>query len=209
MSFFQIIRANGSSKMYSSFIQMLRDFDREDLETLWKLVKAKHGYTRPKEGYERVLCGDLKTMFEPDVEDMQIMKSLNLFYENDEDRYVMKTSELNLNTSVRTTIKNERWNQMHEPNQEATLTLRPRSPVARRQRERVMEFEEASNMEGSRRRRNAKGIWPSEIEAENRGVNLPSPLAVYLGTGFGKRKWSTSPILFAFVPRRPLMFGLR
>ncbi|GJV93947.1 hypothetical protein Tco_1541760 [Tanacetum coccineum] len=25
---------------------MLRSFDREDLETLWKLVKAKHGYTR-------------------------------------------------------------------------------------------------------------------------------------------------------------------
>ncbi|GJU31876.1 hypothetical protein Tco_1175465, partial [Tanacetum coccineum] len=34
MSFFQIIRANGSSRRYSSFIQMLRDFDREDLETL-------------------------------------------------------------------------------------------------------------------------------------------------------------------------------
>ncbi|GJV58642.1 hypothetical protein Tco_1464742 [Tanacetum coccineum] len=42
--------------------------DREDLETLWKLVKAKHGNTRPKEGYERVLWGDLKVMFEPDVE---------------------------------------------------------------------------------------------------------------------------------------------
>ncbi|GKE81728.1 hypothetical protein Tco_1551728 [Tanacetum coccineum] len=34
---------------------MLISFDREDLETLWKLVKAKHGYTRPEEGYERVL----------------------------------------------------------------------------------------------------------------------------------------------------------
>ncbi|GJR64180.1 hypothetical protein Tco_0010245 [Tanacetum coccineum] len=34
---------------------MLREFDREDLETLWKLVKAKHGDTRPEEGYERVL----------------------------------------------------------------------------------------------------------------------------------------------------------
>ncbi|GKC47734.1 hypothetical protein Tco_1065456 [Tanacetum coccineum] len=70
MSLFQIIRANRSAKRYSSFIQMLRDFNREDLETLWKLVKAKHGYTRPEEGYERVLWGDLKTMFEPDVEDM-------------------------------------------------------------------------------------------------------------------------------------------
>ncbi|GJY04536.1 putative ribonuclease H-like domain-containing protein [Tanacetum coccineum] len=32
-----------------------KNFDREDLETLWKLVKAKHGSTRPEEGYERVL----------------------------------------------------------------------------------------------------------------------------------------------------------
>ncbi|GKE36511.1 hypothetical protein Tco_1459916, partial [Tanacetum coccineum] len=33
-----------------------------------KLVKAKHGNTRPDETYERVLWGDLKVMFEPDVE---------------------------------------------------------------------------------------------------------------------------------------------
>ncbi|GKC52356.1 hypothetical protein Tco_1075101 [Tanacetum coccineum] len=68
--YFQIIRANGSSKRYSAFIQMLRSFDREDLETLWKLVKAKHGSTRPEEGYERVLWGDLKTMFEHHIEDL-------------------------------------------------------------------------------------------------------------------------------------------
>ncbi|GJZ05348.1 hypothetical protein Tco_0538623 [Tanacetum coccineum] len=35
-----------------------------------KLVKAKHGNTRPEEGYERVLWGDLKTMFEHHVEDL-------------------------------------------------------------------------------------------------------------------------------------------
>ncbi|GKB69955.1 hypothetical protein Tco_0931367 [Tanacetum coccineum] len=44
---FQIIRADGSSKRYSAFIHMLRNLDREDLETLWKLVKAKTGSTRP------------------------------------------------------------------------------------------------------------------------------------------------------------------
>ncbi|GJW46336.1 putative RNA-directed DNA polymerase [Tanacetum coccineum] len=53
LGYYQIIRADGSSKRYSSMIQMLRDFNREDLETLWKLVKAKHGSTRPEEGYER------------------------------------------------------------------------------------------------------------------------------------------------------------
>ncbi|GJZ47689.1 putative reverse transcriptase domain-containing protein [Tanacetum coccineum] len=53
-----------------SFIHSkLKSFDMEDLETLWKLVKAKHGYTRPEEGNERVLWGDLKTMFEHHVED--------------------------------------------------------------------------------------------------------------------------------------------
>ncbi|GKC15665.1 hypothetical protein Tco_1012447 [Tanacetum coccineum] len=55
ISNYQIIRADGNSKRYSSMIQMLKSFDREDLETLWKLVKAKHGYTRPEEGYKRVL----------------------------------------------------------------------------------------------------------------------------------------------------------
>ncbi|GJW04293.1 putative ribonuclease H-like domain-containing protein [Tanacetum coccineum] len=69
ISYYQIIRADRSSRRYSAFIQMLRSFDREDLETLWKLVKAKHGYTRPEEGYESVLWGDLKTMFEHHVED--------------------------------------------------------------------------------------------------------------------------------------------
>ncbi|GKA96583.1 hypothetical protein Tco_0818678 [Tanacetum coccineum] len=69
ISYYQIIRADGSSNRYSTFIKMLKSFDREDLETLWKLVKAKHGYTRPEEGYEGVLWGDLKTMFKHHIED--------------------------------------------------------------------------------------------------------------------------------------------
>ncbi|GJV18723.1 hypothetical protein Tco_1367743 [Tanacetum coccineum] len=68
MGYFQLIRADGSSRRYSSMIKILQNIDREDLETLWKLVKAKHGNTRPEEAYERVLWGDLKVMFEPDIE---------------------------------------------------------------------------------------------------------------------------------------------
>ncbi|GKC89471.1 hypothetical protein Tco_1150120 [Tanacetum coccineum] len=41
--------------------------DREDLQNLWKLVKTKHGVTRPEDEHERVLWGDLKVMFEPDI----------------------------------------------------------------------------------------------------------------------------------------------
>ncbi|GKC30867.1 hypothetical protein Tco_1038161 [Tanacetum coccineum] len=58
---------DGSSKRYSSMIRILQDIDREDLETLWKLVKTKHGDTRPEDEHERVLMGDLKVMFKPDI----------------------------------------------------------------------------------------------------------------------------------------------
>ncbi|GJR04709.1 putative ribonuclease H-like domain-containing protein [Tanacetum coccineum] len=53
MGYFKLIRADESSKRYSSMIKMLQDINREDLETLWKLVKAKHGNTRPEEDYEK------------------------------------------------------------------------------------------------------------------------------------------------------------
>nr|GEW03058.1 hypothetical protein [Tanacetum cinerariifolium] len=59
ISSYHLIRADGSSKRYSSMIQMLQHIDREDLETLWKLVKAKYGNTRPdkdmKECYGLIL----------------------------------------------------------------------------------------------------------------------------------------------------------
>ncbi|GKC97798.1 hypothetical protein Tco_1168073 [Tanacetum coccineum] len=40
-SYCQITRADGSSKMYLVFSQLLKSFDKEDLETLWRLVKPK------------------------------------------------------------------------------------------------------------------------------------------------------------------------
>ncbi|GKD76355.1 hypothetical protein Tco_1338976 [Tanacetum coccineum] len=52
--FYHLIRADGSSNRYSSMIRMLQNISREDLETLWKLVKTKHGNTRPEDDYEKV-----------------------------------------------------------------------------------------------------------------------------------------------------------
>nr|GEW40977.1 hypothetical protein [Tanacetum cinerariifolium] len=69
-------RAEGSSKRAGEELESEKsknqkldekNIDREDLETLWKLVKAKYGNTRPEEAYEKVLWGDLKVMFEPDI----------------------------------------------------------------------------------------------------------------------------------------------
>ncbi|GJT08306.1 hypothetical protein Tco_0842768 [Tanacetum coccineum] len=64
---YQLIRADGSSKRYSSMIRMLQGIDREDLEALWRIVKAKYGDTRPENDFERVLYEDLKVMFKPDI----------------------------------------------------------------------------------------------------------------------------------------------
>nr|GEV71372.1 alpha/beta hydrolases superfamily protein [Tanacetum cinerariifolium] len=42
---------------------------KEDLEYLYKLVKDRYGSTRPVKNMDLLLWGDLKTMFEPHVED--------------------------------------------------------------------------------------------------------------------------------------------
>ncbi|GKD76793.1 hypothetical protein Tco_1339414 [Tanacetum coccineum] len=73
-SYYQIIRADGKSQMYKVFSQMLKSFSREDLEDLYKLVKAKYGSTRPVKDLDLILYGDLKTMFEPHVKD-QVWKN--------------------------------------------------------------------------------------------------------------------------------------
>ncbi|GJS63582.1 hypothetical protein Tco_0678146 [Tanacetum coccineum] len=50
------------------FSQMLKSFTKEDLEDLYKLVKAKYESTRLMEDLDLVLWNDCKTMFEPHVE---------------------------------------------------------------------------------------------------------------------------------------------
>ncbi|GJY37115.1 hypothetical protein Tco_0422493 [Tanacetum coccineum] len=67
--YYQIIRADRKSQMYMIFSHMLKSFDREDLETLYKLVKAKYKSTRLVEDLDLVFWNDLKTMFELHVED--------------------------------------------------------------------------------------------------------------------------------------------
>nr|GEY34559.1 hypothetical protein [Tanacetum cinerariifolium] len=37
--YYKIKRADGSHQLYLSFLSLLRNFDREDLEALWGLVK--------------------------------------------------------------------------------------------------------------------------------------------------------------------------
>ncbi|GJV56362.1 hypothetical protein Tco_1457367 [Tanacetum coccineum] len=64
-SVYQIIRANGVDTVYMSFGAMIKDFTREDLIELYRLVMQKYGTNRPEDAYDRVLWSDLRTMFDP------------------------------------------------------------------------------------------------------------------------------------------------
>ncbi|GKB45622.1 hypothetical protein Tco_0896375, partial [Tanacetum coccineum] len=48
---------------------ILKDFSRDDLIELYRLVIKKYGTNRPEDMYDRVLWGDLKTMFDPPLSD--------------------------------------------------------------------------------------------------------------------------------------------
>ncbi|GJW44378.1 hypothetical protein Tco_0073177 [Tanacetum coccineum] len=59
-SHYQIIKADGKSQMYMIFSHMLKSFNREDLEDLYKLVKAKYKSTRRVEDLDLLLWGWFK-----------------------------------------------------------------------------------------------------------------------------------------------------
>nr|GEV76628.1 hypothetical protein [Tanacetum cinerariifolium] len=67
--YFKIIRANGNHKLFMSFSTMLKNFERDDLESLWKIVREKFEKTEPKNYLDDYLLNTLKIMFEkPNVE---------------------------------------------------------------------------------------------------------------------------------------------
>nr|GEW46773.1 hypothetical protein [Tanacetum cinerariifolium] len=68
-NYFQIFRADGNSQMYLTFSKMHKIFDREDLEVLWRLVKARFEKLKPVDNMDSFLLHNLKTMFEHHIED--------------------------------------------------------------------------------------------------------------------------------------------
>nr|GEW96591.1 hypothetical protein [Tanacetum cinerariifolium] len=68
--YYKIIRAYGTHQLFLSFISLLRIFDREDLEMLWKIVQERFESLQPKNFSNDFMLNALKTMFEkPNVKD--------------------------------------------------------------------------------------------------------------------------------------------
>nr|GEZ04487.1 leucine-rich repeat protein [Tanacetum cinerariifolium] len=49
---------------------MIKDFDREDLDALWRLVKEKFIIAMPTEDKEKALWVELKRLYEPNAVDV-------------------------------------------------------------------------------------------------------------------------------------------
>nr|GEW58407.1 hypothetical protein [Tanacetum cinerariifolium] len=62
--YFNIIRAGGTHQLFLSFLSLLRNFDREDLEVIWKLVKDRFASSKPKNFSVDFLLTTLTYMFE-------------------------------------------------------------------------------------------------------------------------------------------------
>ncbi|GJX17642.1 reverse transcriptase domain-containing protein [Tanacetum coccineum] len=63
-----VTRSNGQQRYFSILTTVLSIFDREDLNVVFQLVMDKYHDEMP-EGFERVLWGDLKVLFNPDEQD--------------------------------------------------------------------------------------------------------------------------------------------
>nr|GEW81518.1 hypothetical protein [Tanacetum cinerariifolium] len=59
----------GSTSSYQFFIDILKRFDREDLNQLWALVKETLNIRQATSDKEKELWVDLKRLYKPDVED--------------------------------------------------------------------------------------------------------------------------------------------
>nr|GEZ31507.1 hypothetical protein [Tanacetum cinerariifolium] len=68
-SYWKIIRLGGSTTSYQFFVDMLKHFDREDLNQLWALVKETLKIKQAISDKEKELWVQLKRLYEPDVED--------------------------------------------------------------------------------------------------------------------------------------------
>nr|GEX00817.1 hypothetical protein [Tanacetum cinerariifolium] len=61
---YKIIRADDTHQLYISFITLLKNFDREDLEDLWRIMKDRFSTSKPTNFSNDYLLSTLKTMFE-------------------------------------------------------------------------------------------------------------------------------------------------
>nr|GEU97962.1 hypothetical protein [Tanacetum cinerariifolium] len=90
--YYKIIRADGSPQLFLSFLSLLRNFDGEDLEVLWELVKERFASSKSKNFSDDFLLTTLTYMFEkPDVQ-AQVWKNQRTVHGLAKRRYALSSN---------------------------------------------------------------------------------------------------------------------
>nr|GEY17186.1 hypothetical protein [Tanacetum cinerariifolium] len=72
---YKIIRADGIHQLYVSFLTLLKNFNREDLQSLWSLVKERFSTSKPNNFFDDFLLTTLGAMFERPDKQAQVWKN--------------------------------------------------------------------------------------------------------------------------------------
>ncbi|GJW86981.1 hypothetical protein Tco_0162321 [Tanacetum coccineum] len=68
--YWKIIRVRNHTEAYQTFDDMLKKFDKLDLDKIWSLVKERFSLIDPTDDKERTLWVELKRLFEHDIDDI-------------------------------------------------------------------------------------------------------------------------------------------
>nr|GEV38123.1 hypothetical protein [Tanacetum cinerariifolium] len=79
---YKIIRADGTHQLFLSFLSLLRNFDKKDLEMLWQIVNERFASSKPKNFSDDFMLTTLTYMFKkPDVE-AQVWKNQKIVHDD-------------------------------------------------------------------------------------------------------------------------------
>nr|GEX54744.1 hypothetical protein [Tanacetum cinerariifolium] len=74
-TYWRMIRVGRITQAFQSFKDMLKDFDRDDLDALWRITKEKFNTTMPTHVKEKSLWAELTRLYEPNADDaLEIVK---------------------------------------------------------------------------------------------------------------------------------------
>nr|GEU94474.1 hypothetical protein [Tanacetum cinerariifolium] len=74
---YKFIKADGTHQLCISFLTLLKNFDRDDLELLWSIVKERLCTTKPDYFTDDFLLTTLRTMFEEEIPTLKIYVGSN------------------------------------------------------------------------------------------------------------------------------------
>nr|GEX38598.1 hypothetical protein [Tanacetum cinerariifolium] len=69
-TYWRTIKVGGITQAFQSFEDMLKDFDREDLDAMWRIKKEKFSTAMPIHVKEKALWAELTRLYEPNADDV-------------------------------------------------------------------------------------------------------------------------------------------